>query len=225
MPVSTQQDALDMSKQWQGWQGVNNNNSQNFIDNRVGKAQQQQKADYNQQYNQQLTDMTNWAQNANSIKTNTDIIARQRQDNQQAAQLQQSTLDRADANKNSYGGSSSTSYGMNAAPPSGYGTNVYGQRTPYNPDTVSDWQDNQDRVATNNARMSQANAAGDIARTQAQTDAQSRLTTQQAGIDAAKQSQQNNFNSQQAAADRASQLNLATLQSYSINPGSFKYWG
>ena len=116
-------------------------------------------------------------------------------DTDQALQLQ---------NMSRKGGGSSESFGIGAAPPSGYGIGTYGQRTD-NTGAFLDWQTRQGQAIASIKQGAEAQAAGDVLRTKAQSEA-----------DLAKLAQQQT----QLASDRASAEKIAATQSQSNIVGS-----
>lgn len=234
MPPSIQQQAKGMAKQW--WdtqasqipQSTNRKSlgeTQDFIDSRSAQTQQQQKSDYYQQYDRQLNDMNLWAQNSQSIKTNEDNINRQFQGNQNAQVMQRQDNQYTQQNASRYGGKNSETFGRGAAQPNGYAQHLDGSRGLYDMSSVANWNLRNSSSIDSTRRASEAEAAGDVLRAKAQGDAQERAAKVAADADAARQANQNNYAAQEAAKDREAQQKLATLQGYSISPGSFQYWG
>lgn len=133
---------------------------------------------------------------------------------------------------NQSAGSSSESFGLGAAAPSGYGINVYGQPTAFNASAVADWKDRQAGVL--NDQISQAQRMSDID-LQKQDYLNIGLMNRQASIDA--QNRANDFIRQKAldAQARASQERIASTQAQgnilgslfgSVSAGSqnYRYW-
>lgn len=143
-------------------------------------------------------------------------------------------------------GSSSSAFGKGAFQPSGYTTNAYGQRSSYNASSVADWGLRQMSAIKSVRDYSEAEAAGDVTRTKAQTESQRQLAAQQAAsqenllnaqviADTTRMRQEQAYQKGQAEAERASRERVANTQSQagilsslfgSVGSGSpnYRYW-
>lgn len=168
-------------------------------------------------------------QQAYQNKANTDFA--------QAAQLK---------SLNQSGGSSSSSFGKGAFQPGGYSINAYGQRGLYNASAIADWGLQQMSAIKSTRDYSEAEAAGDVARTKAQAESQRQLAAQQlAGqeslfnaqtiADATKMRQEQAYQKTQAEAERATRESVANTQaqagmlsslfgSVSSSSPNYRYW-
>lgn len=167
--------------------------------------------------NQAMKDASNVANDANIRKaqTETNSYIRKQQADKDMSDSSYANKLLADYNQavrmknlNMGAGGGSSAFGMNAPPPSGYSIDAWGNRGLYNWSNVAKWQQDQMMVANNNAMMSRAAAAGDIARMKAQVDAdKQRMATEGLYRD-----RQNVIDAQRAGQDRLNQQKLAQIQ-------------
>lgn len=254
--LATQKQAKDMSKQYlsskAGGKSTIYDTDINYIKDLASFMGNQANQTYNQRYEKQLKDGMYNQQQAASDKASTDRTAfeRQQQLSQQNSNNQRSLIAESNSNQGRGGFIGGATHGVNGGvDPYDYNigsTSV--NRGLYNTSNVAEFNLQQSNTARNNRLFSEANAAGDIARDQAQARNQAYLASvdqsnqidmmnRQASIEAQNRANDYLRQSRESAAERASrergQAMDAQSKVYSSMFNSFssggnqnyQYWG